>query len=99
MISYDLILDSNNDLTIENGDFAIGESDSQNIQAMIQASKGQFYENPLFGYGILSKINSPVRKAAEKRALRQEAKKDNYDVTTLIISDDLEITIDANKIK
>jgi len=99
MISYDLILDSNNDLIIENGDFAAKQSDDQHIQAMLQASKGQFYENPLFGYGITTKLNSPVRRSVEKRSIRQEAKNDNYNITYLTVSDELEITIDADKIK
>jgi len=99
MISYDYILDSNNDLSIENGDWAIDQSDDQNIQAIMQASKGQFYENLLLGYGITTKINSPVQKSIEKRAIRQEMKLDNYNVSTLIIEDDFTITIDADKIK
>ena len=99
MISKDLFLDSNNDLTIKNGDFDILQSDDQNIQAIIQADKGQFYENTLLGYGITKKLNSPVRKAVEKRSIRQEMRADNYNVITLLIEDDFIITIDANKVK
>jgi hypothetical protein len=99
MISKDLFLDSNNDLTIQNGDWAILQSDDQNIQAIIQASKGQFYQYPLLGYGITARLNSPVQKAKEKRDIRQEMNRDNYNVFTLIIENDFTITIDANKTK
>lgn len=99
MISNDLFLDDNNDLTIQNGDWAVLQSDDQNIQAILQASKGQFYEKPLLGYGITTRLNSPVRVAVEKRDIRKEMRKDNYNVSTLIIGDDFTITIDANKVK
>lgn len=99
MISKDLVLDSNNDLTIQNGDWAVLQSDDQNIQAILQASKGQFYQYPLLGYGITTRLNSPVEKPKEKRAIRQEMRRDNYNVITLIIEDDFTITIDADKTK
>ena len=42
MISKDIVLDSDNNITVANGDFAILQSDDQNIQAILQASKGKF---------------------------------------------------------
>jgi hypothetical protein len=99
MISYDLALDLNNDLTIQDGDFAILQSDDQNIEAIMKANKGQFYQFPLLGYGITTRQYGPFTKADEQRDIREEMRRDNYNVVTLIIDNDFTITIDANKVK
>jgi hypothetical protein len=99
MISKDLIFDLDDDLTIENGDFAIGQSDDQNIEAIFLAEKGQFYENLLIGYGVYRRQYGPFRKNVERKAIRQELKRDNYDVVQLEIDNNFNITVDANKTK
>jgi hypothetical protein len=98
MISYDLILDLNNDLIIENGDFAIGQSDDQNIEALLLAEKGQFYEYILLGYGIRRRLYGPFDKLTENKAVREALKRDNYNVKVLNIEDS-GIEVDADKIK
>lgn len=98
MISKDLIFD-NGDLKITNGDFAIEQSDDQNIETILTAEKGQFYQFPLLGYGIYSRINGPFERNVERKAIREELKKDNYNVTLLDINSNFELTIDADKIK
>jgi len=102
MISYDLILDSNNDLILENNDFAIGQSDDQNIEAIMLAEKGQFYEFPLLGYGIRRKLNGSINILTERKLIRENLSFDNYNVKLLNIigsGDNLEIELDAEKIK
>jgi len=99
MISKDLTLDSSNDLTIADGDFAILQSDDQNIQAILTAEKGQFYQFPLLGYGIGNRLFGPFKKQTERKAIREELSRDNYDVVALIINDGPEVFVDANKIK
>lgn len=99
MISYDLVLDLNNDLIIENGDWYIGQSDDQNIEAILLAEKGQFYETVLLGYGIRKKLNSPFNKLTERKLIRENLKKDNYNVKILNIANDIGIEVDADKIK
>jgi hypothetical protein len=102
MISYDLTLDLNNDLIIENGDFFIGQTDDQNIEAILLAEKGQFYEFPLLGYGITRRLSSPFDRLTERKAIRESLKRDNYNVKVLnIVSvlDQVGIEVDADKIK
>ena len=102
MISYDLVLDLNNDLKIENGDFAIGQSDDQNIEAILLAEKGQFYEFPLLGYGITRKINGTFDRLTERKSVREELKRDNYNIKVLNISgtgDSFSLEVDADKVK
>ena len=99
MISKDLFLDTNNDLTIESGDWAILQSDDQNIEAILKAEKGQFYQYPLLGYGIATRIYGPFRENEERKAIREALKRDNYNVVNLTINDGPEIFVDANKTK
>ena len=99
MISKDFILDNNNDLSIANGDLVIGQSDDQNIQAILQAEKGQFYQFPLLGYGVTRRLYGPFNINEERRDIRQELARDNYRVTRLEINDGPEIYVDAIKIK
>lgn len=99
MISKDLILDENNDLKISGGDFAIEQSDDQNIETILTAEKGQFYETPLIGYGIYRRILGAFKKNKERKDIRQELQRDNYDVVRLDIDNNFEIFVDANKVK
>ncbi len=48
----DIILDENNDLTFENGDLQIGDSESQHIKQLALLNKGDLKEYPLTGLGI-----------------------------------------------
>lgn len=99
MISKDLILDDNNDLTIFAGDLSIEQSDDQNIETIITTEKGQFYESLLLGYGIYSRLYGPFKKNVERKDLRQELRRDNYDVVQLEIDNNFEVFVDANKVK
>jgi len=89
---------SNGDMKIEDGDFKLEQSDDQNIEAIIVANKGQFYESPLLGYGINSRLNGPFRTLEERKDIREALKRDNYDVKELTISKDpLTVGIDASQ--
>lgn len=99
MISKDITLDDNNNMVLSGGDIAILQSDDQNIEAILKAEKGQFYEFPLLGYGIGTKIYGPFAKNVERKAIREELRRDFYNVTQLVINDGPEIFVDADKIK
>lgn len=99
MVSDDLILDDNDNLTIANGDLVIGQSDDQNVEAIILAEKGQFYESPLLGYGITRRANGPFDKQRQRQLIRAELKRDNYKIVQLDIDDNFTVTIQAEKVK
>lgn len=50
---YDILLDENNDLLIEDGDFVIGESTIQHQTLLLHCHKGEFKENPTRCVGIV----------------------------------------------
>lgn len=48
----DLLLDSNSDILIADGDFVIGDSTKQNQRALLIANKSEFKQHPKTGVGI-----------------------------------------------
>lgn len=87
------------DLRIENGDFVIGNSDQQNIRNIVQSQRGQFYQTPLIGVGILDEMNSASTVQNLKNKIKNNLKLDNYESDGIVIGDDFEITVNAQKIK
>lgn len=45
----DLLLNSDGDLLVRNGDLVIGESDNQNITDILQSAKGEYKRSPQTG--------------------------------------------------
>ncbi len=87
------------DLTIDNGDFVIGNSDQQNIRNIVQSQRGQFYHTPMIGVGILDEMNSAVTVQSLKNRISNNLKLDGYEPDGIEIADDFGITINAQKIK
>ncbi|OWK99256.1 hypothetical protein AP75_01860 [Kaistella haifensis DSM 19056] len=90
----DFLLDKNNDLQISDGDFVVGESTYQHQKHLLMAEKGQYKQNPTIG--VASK-NYVERESPDEyaRAIRQEFIRDGMKVHTLVITADLELSIDA----
>lgn len=52
MASQDIILDSNYDLLVEDGDFALGRSEEQEIDLILIAAPGNFRQHPTVGVNL-----------------------------------------------
>lgn len=63
------------------GDFNITESDFQNVEAIILAEKGHFYQFPILGVGITGAFNSPTDVLFLRSIISEELAKDNYILT------------------
>jgi hypothetical protein len=87
--------ESDYNLQIMNGDFVIGESDQQNIQTILHAKAGQFYETPTIGVGIISNLNSGVTATRVKNLITKHLTADNFDVKSVDVDGDFKISIDA----
>tara|TARA_B110000977_G_C11000203_1_gene463495 strand:- start:947 stop:1249 length:303 start_codon:yes stop_codon:yes gene_type:complete len=90
---------SQNDLAIENGDFVIGNSDQQNIRNIIQSQRGQFYEQPLIGVGILDEMNSSATTQSLKNRIKTNLLLDNYEADEIQVGKHYELTVSAKKTK
>lgn len=70
-----------NDLYIKNGDFAIGESDTQHIADTLNAFPGWWKEFPADGVGVFSFLNAAGQEQTLKRAIQIQLSSDGYTVS------------------
>lgn len=71
--------------------YAIGDVDLQNIEAIIEAPKGDFKEFPTLGFGIARFLKKPgIPRQQFIRELTVELKSDNMKPTKINVSDDLQ---------
>ncbi|CDF80564.1 conserved hypothetical protein [Formosa agariphila KMM 3901] len=59
-MEQDILLDDTDDLLIENGDFKIGDSLTQEVGIILRMNQGELKEDPLLGANLLKFINSSV---------------------------------------
>lgn len=88
------------DMTIEDGDFKIIESDQQHIQHIVQAKKGQYYEFPTLGAGADDLLNSSISKQRINQIITESLVQDDYVVKDIFITtdgDNTTIEIDAKR--
>lgn len=72
----DILLDSNDDLLIVNGDFAIGESTDQEVGILLRLNPGELKEDPLLGPGLIRLIQSQASEADIKRLVKVHLARD-----------------------
>ena len=67
-MAKDILLDDDNDLWIENGDFVIGDSEYQEIKSILQAVKNDYKMKPEIGVNLIEELNgsSSSTKLAQK---------------------------------
>lgn len=66
----DILLDKDNDLLFQNGDFVIGESEQQDIKMILQAVKNDYKQFAEIGVNLVEEINS----SGSVRSLTQKIK-------------------------
>jgi len=92
----------NGDITIKDGDLAVGDSDGQNIEFILEAKPGQFYQFPTLGVGVVDLINSPISRQALKLRIKNNLEADNYRINRIDVGggvDQLLTSIDAVKLR
>jgi hypothetical protein len=94
----DIELDDSLDLTIENGDFKISNSDQTHVINIIKSNLGAFKQFPLVGVGIDYYIASSGSQQVIKRNITVQMEADGYSVNDIAISGDNTYSIDANRI-
>ena len=100
MATYkDIKTDENNDLIISNGDFKIDESDSQHVEHILIADKGQFRQFPLIGMGIKRALNGSFNPQILRQQIKIQLESDGFNVRQIEIEpgDDLKLDIDAER--
>lgn len=93
----DIILDKDGDLKIEDGDFVIGNSDQQEIEALIMWKKGECKEFPLAGGNLAQLLKTREGQTAALREAKYQLNNDGFDINKIGI-ENFNINIDADRI-
>lgn len=78
----DILLNINDDdVTIANGDFAIGDSLDQEVGLILRMNKGELKEDPLLGTDLIRLINSNTSELEVKQLVKVQLARDgkSYD--------------------
>jgi len=92
----------NGDIRIKDGDLVVGDSDNQNIEFIIKAKPGQFYQFPTLGVGIVDEVKGSITPQALRIKIKNNLEADNYRVNRIEVSggiDNLVTDIDADKLR
>lgn len=90
----DILLDSNNDLKIENGDFVMGDSTEQHQKCLLLAAKGDYKQFPLIGVDVFNWLNDD-RPEDMMREVRIQFSNDGMRVNKMDVNYPSNIKIDA----
>lgn len=93
-----LVDDTDNDLLFENGDFAVGISDSTHTKDIITAFAGYWKEFPLCGVGVQSYLNSAGEQQRLKNEINIQLQNDGYKVNSLNITEEGAITLNSERL-
>ena len=73
----DILLDNNDDLLIQNGDFVIEDSKWQEVGIIIRLNQGELKSDPVLGPSLIKKMKSNNSNLEIEEALRLHLKRDN----------------------
>ncbi|MEN5130723.1 hypothetical protein [Elizabethkingia anophelis] len=79
----DILLNKDNELVFRNGDFDIGESEMQEVAAILQSTQGEWKETPLLGPNLYRFIHGKIDKIGIEREVQIHLALDNKDFKTL----------------
>ena len=76
-MAKDILLDADNDLIFQNGDFKIGESEEQEIKMILQAVKNDYKQYPELGVDLIKFIGSSGSNLKLKKEIKVNLRIDN----------------------
>ena len=92
--AIDILLDSNFDLKIENGDFVMGDGTDQHQHCLLMAAKGDFKQFPNVGVDVFNYLNDE-RPEDMMREIRLQLTQDGMKINKMELVYPSNIKIDA----
>ncbi len=92
----DILLDEDGDLKISNGDFVIGDSNTQEIEALLISKKGMFKEFPLTGADLERLVKARAGQTAAIKEIKKQLVGDGFNEDDIQI-DNADLTVNANR--
>ena len=93
----DILLNDQNGITTLNGDFAVGESSQQEIEAVLIAFKGEYKNTPLLGAEIKRMLKARNTRQGITREVNEQLKYDGFQNIDFKIQDSENFTINAQR--
>ncbi len=93
----DLLLNEDNDLSIVNGDFQIGESQQQEIESILISFKSEFKNTPLLGAEISRMLKARSTRQGITREVNEQLQYDGFRNIDFRIEDAENFTINAER--
>jgi hypothetical protein len=93
----DFLTDDNNVLIIKDGDFLIGESEEQHLEAILWSEKGHWKETPFLGVGISKAINSSNQIGDIERDILLQLELDEWQNVEVDFSDLADVVVEGTK--
>lgn len=93
---FDILLDDDLDIQIENKDLVLGESNQQHAELIVHTLPGELKEYPLTGFGIvkrLKKVNYSPKQFT--RDLKVELENDRFTDPEISFTEDGQLEIDV----
>lgn len=78
-MAKDILLGDDGDLKIVNGDFAIGDSLTQDVSRILKLNKGELKSDPLLGCNMIELMNSESSKTNIETVVRLNLERDGKD--------------------
>ena len=83
MADRDYLLDEDGDLKISNGDFAFGESLTDDALLIIGCNQGELKSDPLTGCNMVARLRSQQTSEEIQRVVRLQMQRDGKDYNEL----------------
>ena len=97
----DIMLDDDNELIINNGDFEVKHSDGQHVKLILLSEKGAWRQQPFVGIGIRKLMNTKLggldRGLLQKR-IASQLEYDSYAVKNIALLTEGKLSIDYERI-
>ncbi|PTT76873.1 MULTISPECIES: oxidase [unclassified Chryseobacterium] len=93
----DILLNDDNDISIVNGDFHIGESGQQEIESLLIAFKGEFKNTPLLGAELPRMLKARNTRQGITREVNEQLKYDGFTRIDFKIEDAVNFTVNAQR--
>lgn len=78
-MAQDILLDEDNDMMINGGDLAVGDSDLQEVALLLGLSQGELKKDPVLGPGLTRKANAPMNMNKLQQLVRKHLERDGKD--------------------
>lgn len=77
-MAKDILLDSDGDLLLIDGDIVFDEANSQNIESLMMLNQGELKNSPLTGVGIIRVTNARINRQLIIRDIRMQLDVDGW---------------------